>query len=86
MTKDKLIIELKDIGFTYFEHLRKEQRDGKTRLFWTYPVTNHKIWFTVWLLVDDNTLYIEKLINPLGQTFKENQVVDLIKYIRTTLL
>jgi hypothetical protein len=82
MTKDETIKQLKEIGFTAFEPLQKEQRDVKTRFYWTAPIKNHKEWFSVLIVEEQDLFIIEKINNPLSKSFEKTNVAGLLDYIR----
>ena len=86
LTMEKLLTELRQIGFTEFIHLDKDKRDGKKRWTWTCLIENEKEWFTALLVEDKGRLLIERLTNPLKKTFEENQIIELIGYIRTEVI
>jgi hypothetical protein len=78
MFDEQLKSALHKIGFTGWVHLRKEERDGKVRLTWTYPLGGHKDWFTVLLVLENGQLFIDMLKNPLGDTFDKADINGLI--------
>lgn len=86
MSNEKIILEIKSIGFTEFTPLRDDQRDGKNRFTWTHPIGELKDWFTVILLEEKNYFKIERLDNPLSETFDEKDVEGLIKYMKEKIL
>ncbi|WP_301928905.1 hypothetical protein [Ferruginibacter sp.] len=85
MTNKNLSSALHSIGFTSFLRLRPDERDGKKRLTWVHPIENHREWFTVILVEENNELQIEKLVDPCGKTFEKSDVAGLIKYIKETI-
>lgn len=86
MKKEEIILKLKSIGFTEFTPLRYDKRDGKNRFTWVYPIEEFKDWFTVILLEEKNNFKIERLDNPFGDTFDEEDVEGLIKYMKEIVL
>jgi len=86
MNNEKIIDEIKNIGFSEFIPLNKKKRDGKKRWFWTYPCEMNTEWFTVRLVHDSEKILIELLKNPKGKKFKEKEVEDLITYIKSEIL
>lgn len=80
---EQLKAALHEIGFTGWVHLRKEKRDGKVRLTWTYPIEGHKEWFKVLLVLQSGQLYIDNLTNPLGDTFDKADINGLLWYINS---
>jgi hypothetical protein len=78
---EQLKSALHEIGFTGWVHLRKEQRDGKVRLTWTYPIDGYNEWFKVLLVLENGQLFIDLLRNPLGDTFDKADINGLISYI-----
>jgi hypothetical protein len=86
MSKDELISEILQVGFTGFVHLRKEVRDGKGRFMWTHPIVGHSDWFTTILVEDGKSLAIEMLKNPFGHSFDRAAVPELIDYMKANIL
>ena len=83
---EELKSRLHEIGFTGWVHLNKEQRDGKVRLTWTYPIEGHKEWFTVLLVLENSLLFIDVLKNPLGSSFDKSDIHGLIRYINNVII
>jgi hypothetical protein len=83
MTRQEIDKQLHDIGFTGFIHLKKEMRDGKKRWIWNYPIKNDL--FVVLIVEKAEHLVIEKLTNPLGVTFEDEDIAGLIQYIRSNI-
>lgn len=77
--------DLHEIGFTGWVHLRKEQRDGKVRLTWTYPIEGYNEWFKVLLVLENSQLFIDVLTNPLGDTFDKADINGLVRNINTVV-
>lgn len=86
MFDTQLKSDLHEIGFTGWVHLHKEQRDGKVRLTWTYPLDGNKEWFTVLLVSENGQLFIDMLRNPLGDTFDKADINGLIRYINDVVI
>jgi len=86
MNNEKIIREIKNIGFSEFVPLNKKKRDEKKRWFWTYPCEAKTEWFTVRLVHDSKEILIELLKNPKGKEFKEKEVESLITYIKSEIL
>jgi hypothetical protein len=38
MMNERILKELQEIGFSGFVHLDQQERDGKKRWTWTYPI------------------------------------------------
>lgn len=86
MFDEQLKSALHEIGFTSWVHLRKEERDGKVRLTWTYPLEGHKEWFNILLVLENRQLFIDMLRNPLGDTFDKADINGLIRYINDVVI
>ena len=83
---EEILRELHKIGFSGFIHLDKKKRDGKRRWTWNYPIENKKDGFTVLLVEERGTIFIERLTNPFGRDFKADQLKELIRYIKTDII
>ncbi len=82
---EQLKSSLHEIGFIGWVHLRKEQRDGKVRLTWTYTIEGYKEWFKVLLVLENGQLFIDLLINPLGDFIDKADINGLVGYINNVL-
>lgn len=65
--------------------MREEQRDGKVRLTWTYPIEGYNEWFKVLLVLENGQLFIDLFTNPLGDTFDKADISGLLRYINDVI-
>jgi hypothetical protein len=85
MFDKQLKSNLHEIGFTGWVHLIKEQRNGKVRINWTYPVEGYNEWFSVSLILENGQLFIDKFTNPLKDKFEKGDITGLLKYINNVI-
>jgi len=78
--------DLHEIGFTGWAHLRKEQRDGKVRLAWTYPIEGYNEWFKILLVLENGQLFIDMFTNTLDGTFDKADISGLLRYINSVII
>jgi hypothetical protein len=77
---------LHEIGFTGWQHLRKDKRDGKIRLAWTFPIDGCLDWFYVVLVKVNDHLEMDFITNPLGQELSKTDIDGLIYYIKCYII